>query len=167
MTIFICFSLIFSFRLRLIEQVMKTKNRNHAGGRNEREDVKNSPHPTSDSAPSPALSFPNPQPSFLSTTPSVSQSQFPPCSVLPQVLLNSPFFLPKKMPPSISPFHPADLEAKTKILPSGKLRKPENQHQLNKCKLQELVQFDCEVKGHKKHKNGIVVCAPIVRVFRR
>ncbi|KAL2032125.1 hypothetical protein VTO58DRAFT_107476 [Aureobasidium pullulans] len=71
------------------------------------------------------------------------------------------------MPPSISPFHPADLEAKTKILPSGKLRKPENQHQLNKCKLQELVQFDCEVKGHKKHKNGIVVCAPIVRVFRR
>ncbi|TIA32829.1 hypothetical protein D6C78_07978, partial [Aureobasidium pullulans] len=60
-----------------------------------------------------------------------------------------------------------DLEAKTKILPSGKFRKPENQHQLNKCKLQELVQFDCEVKGHKKHKNGIVVCAPIVRVFRR
>ncbi|THX88251.1 hypothetical protein D6D08_04013 [Aureobasidium pullulans] len=87
--------------------------------------------------------------------------------VRPQVLLNSPFFLPQKMPPSISPFHPADLEAKTKILPSGKLRKPENQHQLNKCKLQELVQFDCEVKGHKKHKNGIVVCAPIVRVFRR
>jgi len=71
------------------------------------------------------------------------------------------------MAPSISPFHPADLDTKTKILPTGKLRKPENQQRLQDCALKELVQFDCEVKRHQRHKNGIVVCAPIVRMFRR
>jgi len=71
------------------------------------------------------------------------------------------------MAPSTPPFHPADLEAKILRLPTGKLRKPPNQQPLNECALMEIMQFNCDVVKHKKHKNGMVVCEPIQRVFRR
>jgi hypothetical protein len=31
----------------------------------------------------------------------------------------------------------------------------------------EIMQFNCDVVKHSKHKNGIVICEPIQRVFRR
>jgi inner membrane protease subunit SOM1 len=71
------------------------------------------------------------------------------------------------MAPTITPFHPADLESKIRILPTGKLRKPPNQQDLSECKLMEIMQFNCDVVKHSKHKNGIVICEPIQRVFRR
>ncbi|KAH0279062.1 hypothetical protein KCU91_g2011, partial [Aureobasidium melanogenum] len=71
------------------------------------------------------------------------------------------------MAPTIHLFHPYDLESKIQILPTGKLRKPNNQQKLSDCALMEIMQFNCDVQKHKKHKNGIVVCEPIQRVFRR
>lgn len=71
------------------------------------------------------------------------------------------------MAPSTPPFHPADLEAKILRLPTGKPRKAPNQQPLNECALMEIMQFSCDVVKHKKHKNGMVVCEPIQRVFRR
>ncbi|KAI4727925.1 hypothetical protein E4T49_04282 [Aureobasidium sp. EXF-10728] len=71
------------------------------------------------------------------------------------------------MAPTITPFHPASLETAIKSLPTGKTRKPSNQQKLQQCKLMEIVQFNCNVVQHKKHKSGMVVCEPIQRVFRR
>ncbi|KAI4766379.1 hypothetical protein E4T52_00858 [Aureobasidium sp. EXF-3400] len=71
------------------------------------------------------------------------------------------------MAPSTPTFHPATLEQKILHLPTGKLRKPPQQQKLQDCKLMEIMQFNCDVVKHRKHKNGMVVCEPIQRVFRR
>ncbi|KAI5257940.1 hypothetical protein E4T42_00691 [Aureobasidium subglaciale] len=70
------------------------------------------------------------------------------------------------MAPTVHPFHPADLETHVKKLPTGKLRKPDKSQPLQDCALMEIMQFECQVKAHKKHKMGIVTCEPIQRVFR-
>jgi inner membrane protease subunit SOM1 len=131
--------------------------------------AENSPHPTSDFAPAPAPSSPDLQQTYrtprLATSPPTSPS-LSLCTSHSNKPLSSKLAT-NTMAPTITPFHPADLESKIRILPTGKLRKPPNQQNLSECKLMEIMQFNCDVVKHSKHKNGIVICEPIQRVFRR
>jgi len=68
------------------------------------------------------------------------------------------------MAPPIEEFLPAQLEQKLQYTTNGKLRK--SPVELKKCKLMEMVQYMCEV-SNRNDPNAVVVCQPVVRLFRR
>ena len=71
------------------------------------------------------------------------------------------------MAPMIEAFPPWKLESRVNLTPQGKLLRKGERIELEKCKLRELVQFDCELRGPVGNPRSVVVCAPIVRMFRR
>ena len=69
-----------------------------------------------------------------------------------------------QMAPPIEEFPPAQLEQRLQYTTNGKLRK--SPVELEKCKLMEMVQYMCEV-SNRNDPNAVVVCQPVVRLFRR
>ena len=68
------------------------------------------------------------------------------------------------MAPTIEEFLPAQLEQRLQYTMNGKLRK--SPVELEKCKLMEMVQYMCEV-SNRNDPHAVVVCQPVVRLFRR
>jgi hypothetical protein len=68
------------------------------------------------------------------------------------------------MAPPIEEFLPAQLEQRIQYAMNGKLRR--SPVELEKCKLMEMVQYMCEV-SNRNDPNAVVVCQPVVRLFRR
>lgn len=80
------------------------------------------------------------------------------------------------MPPLIEAFPPWQLATRVNLTPEGKIRKdfsPSNNNtgggkvELEKCKLKELLQYDCDLKGPVGSARSVVVCAPVARLFRQ
>lgn len=86
------------------------------------------------------------------------------------------------MPPLIEAFPPWQLATRVNLTPEGKVRKDfinNNNNDisnggigggrvaLDKCKLKELVQYDCHLKGPVGSARSVVVCAPVARLFRQ
>ncbi|KAF2718778.1 hypothetical protein K431DRAFT_252721, partial [Polychaeton citri CBS 116435] len=70
------------------------------------------------------------------------------------------------MAPRTEAFSPAQLEARVQFLPNGKLRKG-GPLDLKKCRLEEMLQYNCELDGPKRDPRTKVVCQPVLRLFRR
>lgn len=70
-----------------------------------------------------------------------------------------------RMAPIIEAFPPWQLGQRVNLTTAGKTRK--DPVDLEKCALKELVQYECQLKGPKENPRSVVVCAPIVRLFRR
>lgn len=64
------------------------------------------------------------------------------------------------MAPPLSPFHTSELEWQVQVTEKGKVRKP--RVDLEKCALQEMLQYNCNMNGA-----GTIVCVPVQRLFRR
>jgi len=69
------------------------------------------------------------------------------------------------MPLPTSTYPLALLESEINVLPNGKARKP--RVDLSGCALKELVQYKCNVKPKEDGASPVIVCAPVVRWFRR
>lgn len=71
-------------------------------------------------------------------------------------------------PLDLLPSFPAtELPARVQTLPFGKQRKPADRVDLADCTRVELTQFRCEVERRTAGGKGEIVCAPVVRSFRR
>ncbi|KAF1354837.1 hypothetical protein BDV97DRAFT_344071 [Delphinella strobiligena] len=76
------------------------------------------------------------------------------------------------MPPLIEAFPPWQLATRVNLTSEGKVRKDYTatgepaRVELEKCKLKELLQYDCHLKGPVGSPRSVVVCAPVVRLFR-
>jgi hypothetical protein len=69
----------------------------------------------------------------------------------------------------LASFPVSDLPERMKLKSNGKLRKPFLQD-LERCKLMELVQYECDVKrraAESGKRTEYIECLPLVRLFRR
>ncbi|KAG8624941.1 hypothetical protein KVT40_006692 [Elsinoe batatas] len=69
------------------------------------------------------------------------------------------------MPPPVEAFPAWQLPARVQYTPDGKKRK--GTVDLRECKLKEMVQYACDLKGPRSNPRSMVVCEPIVRLFRQ
>jgi hypothetical protein len=70
------------------------------------------------------------------------------------------------MSPPVEAFPAAELPIRILSTSSGRRRK--QPVDLERCALQELVQYDCDVERRKGASGpGVVVCHELVRLFRR
>lgn len=69
------------------------------------------------------------------------------------------------MAPLVEAFPPWQLEARVQRLPDGRRRK--QPVDLRDCKLMEMVQYSCHLNGPQQDPRSVVICEPIVRLFRR
>ncbi|KAK8256326.1 hypothetical protein IWZ00DRAFT_541832 [Phyllosticta capitalensis] len=67
------------------------------------------------------------------------------------------------MAPPIEHFHPEELEARVQYKTDGRYRK--GGVDLEKCKLMEMVQYDCWPE--RRGSGSVVKCKPLVRLFRK
>ena len=70
------------------------------------------------------------------------------------------------MAPPESSFPPSELQHHINKLPNGKRRKDED-IDLKKCDLVELVQYDCPLAKDPKTGETVIRCSPVVKLFRR
>ncbi|KAK5120675.1 hypothetical protein LTR85_006033 [Meristemomyces frigidus] len=69
------------------------------------------------------------------------------------------------MAPLVEAFHPARLQQHVQYHLNGKARKPPVD--LKQCKLKELIQYECDLRGPKENPRSRVVCEPLLRLFRQ
>lgn len=63
-------------------------------------------------------------------------------------------------------FHVSELEKRVQYDEEGRRRKPPID--LKKCKLQELVQYNCDIPEEARHDpRGVIQCHALLRTFRR
>ncbi|KAF2137200.1 uncharacterized protein K452DRAFT_236131 [Aplosporella prunicola CBS 121167] len=70
------------------------------------------------------------------------------------------------MAPLVEAFPPEELEARAQYTPDNRLRNKRRPVDLAKCKLLELVQYECDVVDRGDPKS-VVRCQPLVRLFRK
>ncbi len=70
------------------------------------------------------------------------------------------------MAPPIEAFPVSELEERVNIQLNGRRKKGED-IDLRKCKLLELVQYECGLRGNEKDRRAVIQCAPVVKLFRR
>jgi len=65
----------------------------------------------------------------------------------------------------VEAFPPSRLQQHVQYKYNGKAQKPPVD--LQKCKLKELIQYECELSGPRNDPNSKVVCEPVLRLFRQ
>ena len=70
------------------------------------------------------------------------------------------------MAPPVEEFPVSELENRVNVQSNGRRRKG-GDIDLRKCELLELVQYECGLEGDEKDRDSVIVCAPVVKLFRR
>lgn len=69
------------------------------------------------------------------------------------------------MAPLVESFGASQLSNRVQYVANGKRRKPPVD--LKDCELKELLQYHCDLNGPKNDPKSVVICDPVLRLFRK
>ncbi|KAF2175680.1 hypothetical protein K469DRAFT_609889 [Zopfia rhizophila CBS 207.26] len=69
------------------------------------------------------------------------------------------------MAPPLEQFHASQLPVRINTLLNGKPRRPPIK--LEECPLMEMVQYKCNIKKSDLPERPVILCEPVVRLFRK